>query len=398
MNDVLVKVEGVSKKYCRNLRQSLWHGVIDLGSELLGRRHASHAILRRDEFWAVQDISFELRRGECLGLIGRNGSGKTTLLRMLNGLIRPDKGRIEMRGRVSALISLGAGFNPVLTGRENVYVNGSILGLHKHEIDQRIDQIIDFSEIGDFIDAPVQTYSSGMHVRLGFAVATAIKPEILILDEILAVGDASFRKKCYSAIGNLKRHCATIIVNHNLSHLAQICDRGIVLGMMQSPPRVQGIREAIAQYMSANTKSPGTQVFERHPQSAIDSASLSPGTTRIKPGERLEVVAIVAASRTVGYHLRMFVRDVSEEIVAEWNTFADQMQACLVCGQNTLNFSWNDLRLSPGNYSYELIFYEAGGLAISASIFASDSVCVIGDPTGPARIFLGSPIVERSES
>ncbi len=186
-SDVLIHVEDVSKKFCRNLRRSLWYGLQDTAADLLGRGESS-ASLRPEEFWAVDDVSFSLKRGECLGLVGRNGAGKTTLLKMLNGLIKPDKGRIEIRGRVGALIALGAGFNPILTGRENVYVNGAVLGLSKREISERIDEIIDFAEIGDFIEAPVQSYSSGMQVRLGFAVATAMKPDVLLLDEVLAVG------------------------------------------------------------------------------------------------------------------------------------------------------------------------------------------------------------------
>ena len=152
----LIKVEGVSKKFCLSLKKSLWYGLKDMGNELVGRRHGGDGGLRPKEFWAVKDVGFELKRGDCLGLIGRNGAGKTTLLKMLNGLIKPDAGRIEMRGRVGALIALGAGFNPVLTGRENIYTNASVLGLSKKEIDAKIDEIIDFAEIGDFMDTPVQ--------------------------------------------------------------------------------------------------------------------------------------------------------------------------------------------------------------------------------------------------
>ncbi|MEM1013338.1 MAG: ATP-binding cassette domain-containing protein, partial [Planctomycetota bacterium] len=162
--DVLIKVDGVGKKFCRDLKRSLWYGVKDLAAEVTGRP-GERDNLRRDEFWAVDDVSFEVRRGECLGLIGHNGAGKSTLLKMLNGLIKPDRGSITMRGRIGALIELGAGFNPILTGRENVYVNGSVLGMTKKEIDRKFDAILDFAEIEDFIDAPVQTYSSGMKVR-----------------------------------------------------------------------------------------------------------------------------------------------------------------------------------------------------------------------------------------
>jgi lipopolysaccharide transport system ATP-binding protein len=195
-SEILVDVQHVSKKFCRDLKKSLWYGLKDVFTEMNPWQPRSAALpaapsgndLRPAEFWAVNDVSFQLRRGECLGLIGHNGAGKTTLLKMLNGLIKPDSGSITMRGRVGALIALGAGFNPILTGRENVYINGAILGLSKKEIDDQIDSIIDFAEIREFIDSPVQSYSSGMQVRLGFAVATAMKPDVLILDEVLAVG------------------------------------------------------------------------------------------------------------------------------------------------------------------------------------------------------------------
>lgn len=221
MSEILVKVENVSKKFCRSLKRSLWYGMQDLGKELLGRRHGGNGELRPNEFWAVKDVSFELRRGECLGLIGSNGAGKTTLLRMLNGLIKPDNGRIEMRGRVGALIALGAGFNPILTGRENIYVNASILGLSNREINEKLERIIDFADIGEFIDAPVQSYSSGMAVRLGFAVASVLDPDVLILDEVLSVGDMNFQAKCLNALSSLrKKGTAFILVSHYMPVIA----------------------------------------------------------------------------------------------------------------------------------------------------------------------------------
>jgi lipopolysaccharide transport system ATP-binding protein len=195
----VVEVEQVSKKFCRRLRYSLWYGLVDLGAELTAQNGNGELRLRHAEFLAVDDVSFELRRGECIGLIGHNGAGKSTLLKMLNGLVRPDKGKITMRGRVGALIELGAGFSPILTGRENVYINGAVLGFSKSEIDAKFDEIIDFAELDDAIDAPVQTYSSGMYVRLGFAVAAQLNPDIFLIDELLAVGDTGFRMKCFSA-------------------------------------------------------------------------------------------------------------------------------------------------------------------------------------------------------
>jgi lipopolysaccharide transport system ATP-binding protein len=188
--ELLIKVEAVKKKFCRSLRRSLQYGMQDIAADLMGLRMSPK--LRRGEFYAVNGVSFELRRQECLGIIGKNGAGKTTLLKMLNGLIKPDDGAITIRGRVGALIALGAGFNPLLSGRENIYVNGAILGMNKAEINAKRESIIDFAEIGDFIDAPVQSYSSGMVVRLGFAIAIHCHPDSLLLDEVLAVGDTAF--------------------------------------------------------------------------------------------------------------------------------------------------------------------------------------------------------------
>jgi lipopolysaccharide transport system ATP-binding protein len=226
-DDVLIKVEGVSKKFCKDLKKSLKYGIQDLGGALFTKKGKKD--LRPDEFWAVKDISFEVKRGECLGLIGHNGAGKSTLLKMLNGLINPDEGDIEMHGRVGALIELGAGFNPILTGRENIYNNGAILGFTTKEIDAKLERIIEFSEIRDFIDMPVQNYSSGMKVRLGFAVAAQMEPDVLIIDEVLAVGDVGFRLKCFKVIDNILPNTAIIFVSHNMSMVSRICSKILLM-------------------------------------------------------------------------------------------------------------------------------------------------------------------------
>mgnify|MGYP000630762545 CR=1 FL=1 len=225
--EVLVKVEGLSKKFCKDLKTSLWYGVKDLVSGITGSQ--ANRPLRDKEFWAVKDITFELRRGECLGLIGHNGAGKSTLLKILNGLINPDEGSVTMRGRVGALIELGAGFNPILTGRENIYNNGAVLGFTRKEIDAKVEEIIDFSEIREFIDMPVQNYSSGMKVRLGFSVAVQMEPDVLIIDEVLAVGDLGFYFKCLNKIGELIPKTAVIYVSHNMPQVARICTKILLL-------------------------------------------------------------------------------------------------------------------------------------------------------------------------
>ena len=244
--EVLVKVEGLSKKFCKDLKTSLWYGVKDLVSGITGSQ--ANRELRDKEFWAVKDISFELRRGECLGLIGHNGAGKSTLLKILNGLINPDEGSVTMRGRVGALIELGAGFNPILTGRENIYNNGAVLGFTRKEIDAKVEEIIDFSEIREFIDMPVQNYSSGMKVRLGFSVAAQMEPDVLIIDEVLAVGDLGFYFKCLNKIGELIPKTAVIYVSHNMPQVARICTKILLLDKGKSIFNNNQISEGISKY------------------------------------------------------------------------------------------------------------------------------------------------------
>ncbi len=253
MTDTLIKVEGVSKKFCRSLKKSLLYGMQDLGSELIGRRSCMGNDLRDDEFWAVDGVSFEVKRGECLGLIGPNGSGKTTMLRMLNGLIKPDKGRITMCGRVGALIALGAGFNPILTGTENVYAAGAVLGLSTKKIKEKYSDIVEFAELEEFMDTPVQHYSSGMQVRLGFAVAAQMDPDILLLDEVLAVGDMNFRLKCLNRILELLKTTAVVFVSHSIAQVSRIATKSLVLDEGNARYIGGDIGVAVEHYYSLNT-------------------------------------------------------------------------------------------------------------------------------------------------
>lgn len=225
--EVLIKAENVSKKFAKSLKKSLYYGVQDLISGITGRTQKKD--LRKDEFWAVKDISFEVRRGECLGLIGHNGAGKSTLLKMLNGLIAPDEGTITIKGKIGALIELGAGFNPILSGRENIYNNAAVIGFTKKEIDAKLEAIIAFAELEEFIDMPVQNYSSGMKVRLGFAVAAQMEPDVLIIDEVLAVGDLGFALKCFKQIDKIVPNTAVIFVSHSMPMISRICNQIILM-------------------------------------------------------------------------------------------------------------------------------------------------------------------------
>ncbi|MBW1855736.1 MAG: ABC transporter ATP-binding protein, partial [Deltaproteobacteria bacterium] len=228
-NEIVVRAERVSKKFCKRLKRSLWYGVQDVTSTLLWG-NKNHGGLRKDEFWAVNDISFEVKKGETLGMIGPNGSGKTTLLKMINGIFRPDRGTVTVEGKVGALIAVGAGFHPMLTGRENIYINGAILGMSKKEIDKQYDDIIEFADIGDFLDMPVNNYSSGMFVRLGFAVAVHSGPDILLVDEVLAVGDINFQSRCLNKIGKMRgKGVTTIIVSHRMPIISGFCQEVVYL-------------------------------------------------------------------------------------------------------------------------------------------------------------------------
>ncbi len=226
--ETLVELKGVSKKFSKSLKDARKYGLKKLIAGAFGVRDEWQK-LRPGQFWAVDEVSLTVEKGETVGIIGRNGAGKSTILKMINGLYLPDKGEIRVRGKVGALIELGAGFHPLLSGRENIYIKGAMLGKRKREVDELFDEIVDFADIGDFIDSPVGTYSSGMYVRLGFAVAIYNDPDIMLVDEILAVGDYKFKQKCFGKINELKRKMSFVLISHSMLDISRFCDRVAVL-------------------------------------------------------------------------------------------------------------------------------------------------------------------------
>lgn len=240
MSDVVIKIEHLSKKYRLGVisRKMLVDQIESWVARKFGRPdpHASIFDHQTDrmptpyDFWALRDLNLEIKRGDIVGVMGRNGSGKSTLLKLLSRITAPTEGKISIRGRIASLLEVGTGFNYELTGKENVYLNGSILGLKKKEIDERYDRIVEFAEIASFMDTPVKRYSSGMRVRLAFAVAAHLEPEILILDEVLAVGDAKFQEKCLNRIGEIRHSGTTVLfVSHSAQSVLELCTHGIVL-------------------------------------------------------------------------------------------------------------------------------------------------------------------------
>lgn len=248
MTETVLIVDDLSKKFSTNLNRIMIYGIKDVIRDWFGITY-NKSVLRPSEFWALKNISFDLKQGETLGLIGRNGAGKSTLLRLLNGIFPPDRGRIEVRGRIAALIAIGAGFHPHLTGRENIFLNGTILGMTRNDIKRRLDEIIDFAGIGDFIDSPVATYSSGMNIRLGFSIAVHAPIEILLADEVLAVGDLSFRVKCFEKIAELRQQgVSTLFVSHDMTSVSVYCDKALILDKGSS--RYYGdVEDAISIYL-----------------------------------------------------------------------------------------------------------------------------------------------------
>src|SRR6266498_2021833 len=223
-----LKLDHVSKRYLIRHEADANNKVHPLLQKL------SNLWNRPEEFWALRDVSFEVQRGEALGIIGRNGAGKSTILKLLANITRPTAGKITINGRLSALIEVGSGFHQDLTGRENIYLSGSILGMNRSEITRKLDSIIDFAGIRQFIDTPVKRYSSGMYVRLGFSIAAHLEPDILLLDEVLAVGDAEFQAKCVNRINELHRQGRTIVfISHDLAAVERLCDRVLLLNRGQ---------------------------------------------------------------------------------------------------------------------------------------------------------------------
>lgn len=239
MSDAVIEFDHIYKKFARGEQHnSLRDFIPAMVRKVLGRKKEEPK-LKGQEFWAVQDVSFSLKKGESMGIIGPNGSGKSTTLKLLSGILRPDKGTYHVRGRLSALIEVGAGFHPDLTGRENIFLNGSILGMTRKEVASKFNKIVEFAGVEEFIDTPVKRYSSGMAVRLGFAVSAFIEPDVLLVDEVLAVGDTEFRNRCLNRMNKMLKDGVTmILVSHNLNEVRNLCQKTLML--YKGQPLMQG--------------------------------------------------------------------------------------------------------------------------------------------------------------
>lgn len=363
MSDITVKVEGVSKKFCKTLKHTMIYGSTDLARSFMGIKGGTEK-LRAEEFWAVDDVSFEVKRGEVFGIIGSNGSGKSTLLKMLNGIFMPDRGRIEIEGKVGALIEVGSGFHPMLSGRENIYVNGAILGLSKRDIDKKFDEIVDFSGVEEFLDSPVKHYSSGMFVRLGFSVAVHCRPEVLLVDEVLSVGDMSFKMKSHDKMMEIVNGGATVIfVSHDLMGVEQICDR--VAWLERSKINKIGEKKRMLQdfiLFQKKKASVGGECGGAYVETGlvkIDGCGFV-GEGQVSEGrfgynERLIVkLHYDAVERVEHPYFRIYVK-VGNSYLLGANMLADGREPEVLEGRGTLDVDFGNVPFYPGSYK---IFVE----------------------------------------
>lgn len=296
----VISAEGLAKRYRLGEHQAAYGTLRETlaraGRRLTGREHRHEA----EEVWALRDVTFDVQQGEVLGIVGRNGAGKSTLLKVLTRITSPTAGRVEIRGRVGSLLEVGTGFHPELTGRENVYLNGAILGMKRREIDQRYDAIVEFSGVERFIDTPVKRYSSGMYVRLAFAVAAHLEPEILLVDEVLSVGDAEFQRRCLGRMEELGSSGRTVVfVSHQLSSIAQLCDRAIQIESGQVVGDGQAA-EVIANYLHQTHSSgferewqlesaPGNDLAKILAIRLVPHAGMPPGVMDVRQAVGIEI-------------------------------------------------------------------------------------------------------------
>ena len=315
---------------------------------------------RSQQFWALKDVSFEVKRGEALGIIGHNGAGKSTVLKLLSRITAPTSGEIMINGKLAALIEVGSGFHPELTGRENVYLSGSILGMRRREIAKKLDSIIDFAGVRQFIDTPVKRYSSGMYVRLGFSIAAHLHPDILLLDEVLAVGDAAFQSKCLKRIGEMKRGGTTIVfISHDLNAIELLCDRALLLN--HGEIAAEGLpRHVISKYERAVSEG-----LPSYPPAAKTDDSPRPveitglafigdegrEVSHASTGGPLVTRVEFAASETVAdVVFEIFYYSQDGKLHCQYATSLSREQIDLHRGAGAVEFSCRELGLQPGLY------------------------------------------------
>lgn len=375
MSDTVIKVDNLSKKYIIShqrteryiaLRDVMTDRVKRIGGRIFSAftGDSSPPPLRppREDFYALRDLSFEIRRGERVGIIGRNGAGKTTLLKLLSRITEPTAGRIEITGRVASLLEVGTGFHPELTGRENIFLNGAILGMSKAEIRKRFDEIVDFAEIEKFLDTPVKRYSSGMYVRLSFAVAAHLEPDILIVDEVLAVGDIQFQKKCLGKMGDIAQEGRTVLfVSHNMGAVLSLCNDAILLdrGRLLTHGAVSSV---VDQYLDTGAE-----------QNVVYNLENFPRVAGLRGKARLSDVRLINNDKAAAWKLP-FGHDITVEIKVKVTEHLTMVELGLALKTVTgfeiaSSLSSNalpNMSLSPGTYYFRACHHN---LALAPGVY-----------------------------
>ena len=375
MSKPIVSARAISKQYFLGAQQKhdLLRDRLAQGFRNLFRKDEDQGETR--DFWALKDVSFDVTEGEVVGIVGRNGAGKSTLLKVLSQITEPTEGEVRIRGRVASLLEVGTGFHPELTGRENIYLNGAILGMSRAEIRKKFDQIVDFSEVEAFIDTPVKRYSSGMYVRLAFAVAAHLEPEILVVDEVLAVGDLAFRKKCMGKMDEVAKGGRTVFfVSHNMSAVQLLCTRGLLL--KSGNLELDGPAKSVVTGYMSNFAATSADIIDLDGFARKGSGRARLKTLQIRPtdreGNRLQVartgcnlelvIGLEACKAVESMNVAVLVYDSSGYHLMDVNTALKGQFLNLAAGESkVVRFTIQDLLLNEGTY-FLTLWLGVGGL------------------------------------
>ncbi len=378
MSDIAIRVENLSKRYrigakqeaYRTLREAMMSAVSAPARQLRAFAGRSGAAAGPQEFWALNDVSFEVKRGEVVGIIGRNGAGKSTLLKILSRITEPTSGSVDIYGRVGSLLEVGTGFHPELTGRENIYLNGAILGMKRDEIARQFDAIVEFAEIEKFVDTPVKHYSSGMYLRLAFAVAAHLEPEILLVDEVLAVGDAAFQKKCLGKMGAVAKEGRTVLfVSHDLGAIQSLCRRSLLLNggeIMADGPTEQVVYNYIASKEISGNASRGYTVFNDEFRNNVRFNSVKTMgcdgniADEIRSGDGIIFeIELESEFRIIKPFIDILFKDEMDRNIAVISSYFGHKGEINIDGLSQVRVEIGMVNLVPGNYYIDMFIHSS---------------------------------------
>jgi lipopolysaccharide transport system ATP-binding protein len=363
MSDTVISIEGLSKSYLlghqartseryRTLRDSLAQGTANLGRITMDMFRGKPIVQgdEIEEYWALDDVSFDVKRGESVGIIGRNGAGKSTLLKILGRITEPTRGHVQIKGRVASLLEVGTGFHPELSGRENIFLNGAVLGMSRQEIRRKIDEIVDFAEVEKFLDTPVKRFSSGMYMRLAFSIAAHLEPEVLVVDEVLAVGDLEFQRKCLGKMHDLGQRDVTLLfVSHNMAALSSLCNTGILLEQGRLVQR-SSVENCIDYYLSSTTEQRSEISWSNSSAASEKRLRFLRATIQGSHGKPVQTVG-----NTESFHIVLEYEVLTELRGLRIGFMMQRNDGIPVCGSNDPD-AWPTHERPPGQYTSRCIF------------------------------------------